>query len=316
MPRLHRQAALGLLFLSASALATADGNASLFDDYRRVTAQGRATNRLDIDNDSLLFNRDDGFYSSGLRYVREHALREGGQATVFGWRLGQQFYTASDIKLAPQQIGAADHPYAGWLYGGFFKETQRQDGSHLRYGFDLGCLGPCAGGNRTQTSLHRLINQPLPQGWSRQVRNEVGAILYAEAAPLRLKVASWLDATPVLHGRFGNIHTDAGAGVTFRAGQLPAFADDAGLHAYLRLDATAVAYNATLQGGYFSSNNPHTVKPKRAVGEAELGLAWRAGAYGVTGAVVRRSNEIDALPNSRGTQNFVRLMFIYTPGAP
>ncbi|RJG00217.1 lipid A deacylase LpxR family protein [Noviherbaspirillum sedimenti] len=313
MQPLHRQTALVLVLLTASALAAADSAASLLDDYRRVTAQGRATNRLDIDNDSLLLNRDDGFYSSGLRYSREHALREGGQVTVFGWRLGQQFYTASDIKLAPQQIGATDHPYAGWLYGGVFKETQRKDGSHLRYGVDLGCLGPCAGGRWTQTSLHRLLNQPLPQGWSRQVRNEIGVILYGEMAPLRWQPASWLDATPVIHGRFGNIHTDVGAGVTVRAGQLPAFGEAAGLHGYLRLDARAVAYNATLQGGYFSSDNPHTVKPKRAVGEAELGLAWSGGQYGVTGAVVRRSTEIDALSNARGAQTFVRLMLVYTP---
>lgn len=299
--------------MTASALAAADGAASLLDDYRRVTAQGSTVNRLDIDNDSLLLNRDDGFYSSGLRYSREHALREGGQVTVFGWRLGQQFYTASDIKLAPQQIGATDHPYAGWLYGGFFRETQREDGSHLRYGVDIGCLGPCAGGRWTQNNLHRLLNQPLPQGWRRQVRNEIGAIVYGEMAPLRWRPASWLDVTPVVHGRFGNIHTDVGAAVTARAGQLPAFGEAAGLHGYLRLDASAVAWNASLQGGYFSSGNLHTVKPKRAVGEAELGLAWSSGQYGVTGAVVRRSTEIDALSNARGAQNFVRLMFVYTP---
>lgn len=313
MPRLLRQAALGLFLLSAAALAAAEGATSLLDDYRRVTAQGRAVNRLDIDNDSLQLNRDDGFYSSGLRYSREHALREGGQVRVFGWRLGQDFYTASDIKLTPPQINANDHPYAAWLYGGFFTETRREDGSQWRYGLDLGCLGPCAGGRWAQTRLHELLDQPLPRGWSTQMRNEFGAILYGEMTPLRWRLASWLDAAPVLHARFGNIHTDAGAGVMLRAGQLPGFADAAGLHGYLRLDARAVAWNASLQGGYFSSNNARTVKPKTAVGEAELGLAWRSGAYGVTGAVVRRSTEIDALSNAQGAQTFVRLVFTYAP---
>jgi hypothetical protein len=313
MSFIYKRAALALCLMTASTLAAADGVSSLLDDYSRVTEHGRAVNHFDIDNDSLLLNRDDGFYSSGLRYSREHALREGGRETVFGWRLGQQFYTASDIKLPPQLVGPPDHPYAGWLYGGFFKETRHEDGTSLRYGIDIGCLGPCAGGRWTQTKLHQWLNQPVPRGWSRQVRNEWGAILYAEMAPVRWNLAPWLDATPVIHGRFGNIHTDAGAGVTLRAGRLPAFADDAGLHAFLRLDARAVAWNASLQGGYFSSNNPHTVDPKRAVGEAELGLAWSDGTYGVSGAIVRRSNEIDALSNARGAQNFVRLLFTYAP---
>lgn len=313
MPRFFRHTALGLFLLSACALAAADGAAGLLDEYRRVTTQGRAVNRLDIDNDSLLLNRDDGFYSSGFRFTREHALREGGQVSVFGWRLGQEFYTASDIKLRPPQIAANDHPYAGWLYGGFFRETRRQDGSQWRYGIDLGCLGPCAGARWTQTQLHKLLDQPLPQGWSTQVRDEFGVILHGALTPLRWKPAAWMDVAPVLHGRFGNIHTDAGAGVIVRAGQLPGFADAAGLHGYLRLDARAVAWNASLQGGYFSSNNARTVKPKRAVGEAELGLAWNSGPYGVTGAVVRRSTEIDALSNAQGAQTFVRLLLTYAP---
>lgn len=313
MTRFVRHAALGVFLLSTSALAAADSLAGLLDEYRRVATQGKAVNRLEVDNDSLLLNRDDGFYSSGLRFSREHALREGGQVSVSGWRLGQEFYTASDIKLAPAQIGASDHPYAGWLYGGVFRETRREDGSQWRYGIDLGCLGPCAGGRWTQTQLHKLLDQPLPQGWSTQVRDEFGVILYGAITPVRWQLASWMDAAPTVHGRLGNIHTDAGAAILVRAGQLPGFADAAGLHGYLRLDARAVAWNASLQGGYFSANNPRTVKPKRAVVEAELGLAWNKGPYGVTGAVVRRSTEIEALSNARGAQTFVRLLFTYAP---
>jgi hypothetical protein len=311
MTFINKQAVLGLCFMTASTFSAADGITSLQDDYRRVMEQGRAVNHFDIDNDSLLFNDQDGLYSSGIRFSREHVLREGSRETLFGWRFGQQLYTPSNINLPPELVGPPDHPYAAWLYLGMYKETRHADGTSLRYGLDIGCLGPCAGGEWSQTNLHKLLNQPTPQGWSKQVRNEWGAILYAEMAPVRWNLASWLDATPVIHGRFGNIHTDAGASITLRAGDLPVFRDDAGLYAYLRLDGTGVIYNATLQGGLFSSNDPHTVDPKRAVGEAELGLAWSNGKYGITAAVVRRSNEIDGLPSSIGAQNFARLLFTF-----
>lgn len=305
--------ALMFLLLCCCVPAGAEGLSNLVDDYRIVTAGGKASTRIEIDNDSLLLNRDDGLYTSGGRVVRQHALHGDGRMTVFGWRIGQQLYSSYNINLTPDMIGPPDHPYAAWLYGGFFKETYRADGTHLNFGLDFGCLGPCAGGEWTQTNLHRLLRQPLPRGWAKQVRNEWGMILHADMAPVRWQLAPWLDATPNLHVRFGNIHTDAGGGLTLRAGRLPQLPDQAGFYGLLRADVTAVAYNATLQGGYFSSNNPHTVKPKRWTGEAELGIGWSDGPYALKASVIRRANEIQHMPNSLGAQNFVRLMFAYSP---
>jgi hypothetical protein len=298
--------------LGAPAFAFAGPFGDLFTDYDRVVREGKGSHTVDIDNDSLLLKRDDGFYTSGMQYTRSHTLRET-QATTYGWRIGQQQYTASDIKLPPALVGPPDHPYAGWLYGGFFKEVEQADGSHLRLGIDVGCIGPCAGGEWLQSHFHRLIDQPQPQGWSKQVRNEFGVVLYGDWAPLRWTPARNVDITPAVNGRFGNIFTDVGVGATLRAGRLPTLASPSTLHAFLRTDVHAVGYNATLQGGYFSSGNPHTVAPKRIVGEAEAGVAWNRGAFALRAGIVRRSNEIRDLPNSVGAQNYVRLQISYTP---
>ncbi|HJV88293.1 MAG TPA: lipid A deacylase LpxR family protein [Noviherbaspirillum sp.] len=294
----------------AAGAATLDG---LLADYRTVSAEGRSTHVVDIDNDSLLLNRDDGFYTSGMRYTYTKTMERAGAATTFGWRFGQELYTASDIKLPPQLVGPPDHPYAGWLYGGFFREVSRADGTRTRFGIDLGCLGPCAGGDWTQTTLHRILRQPQPQGWSKQMRNEPGVVLYAEVAPVRWSPMANTDISPSLNGRFGNIFTDVGTGFVARAGQLNILPGKPAFYGFLRADARAVAYNATLQGGYFSKNNPHTVDPKRFVGEAEAGVAWNRGAFGARMSIVRRSNEIRELANSIGAQNYLRLQFSYAP---
>jgi len=300
---------LGMATLNAGA----DTLGGMAEDFKKAAAEGTSTHLLGVDNDSLLLKKDDGFYTSGLRYTQQYTMRGASQLTAFGWRIGQEQYTASDINLPPARVGPPDHPYAGWLYGGLFKETHRSDGTHENIGIDIGCLGPCAGGEWTQTNLHRLLNQPLPQGWSRQVKNEAGAVLYADIAPVRWTFGPSIDVTPNLHGRFGNIFTDAGAGVTLRAGRLNLLPDQSTLHAYLRIDGRAVGYNATLQGGYFSKGNSHTVKPKRLVGEAEIGLAWNSAPYAISVSVIRRSNEIRDLSNAIGAQNFARLQFSYTP---
>jgi lipid A 3-O-deacylase len=301
------------LALMAAAQSIVAAPAGFVTDFEHALAHGKFTHVVDIDNDSLLLKRDDRFYTGGMRYTAQYAVGEPTRSTVFGWRIGQDMYTASDINLPPSQVAPPDHPYAGWLYAGVFKATFNEDGSYRRVGLDIGCLGPCSGARWTQTNLHRLLNQPPPQGWDRQVKNEVGAILYGEFAPVRWAFGPSFDLTPTLHGRFGNIHTDAGAALKLRAGRLNRLPDQPTLHAYLNLDARAVAWDASLQGGYFSSGNPHTVQPKRLVGEAELGLMWNSAPYGITAAIVRRGNEINGLSNAIGAQNFARLQFTYSP---
>ena len=301
-------AVLLLLVVAAPAVG-----ANYADEARTAMAQGRVRSEVTIDNDSLLLKRDDGFYTSGFQFDRQYILRQERDSILYGWRIGQALYTASDIKLPPAQVGPPDHPYAGWLFAGAYREAASDDGSTVRLGFDLGCIGPCAGGEMVQTNLHRLLHQPLPQGWAGQVRNEAGLILYADAVPVRWQLLPALELTPNMHGRFGNIYTDAGLGLTLRSGQLSPFQTKAQLHVFARTDVSAVAYNATLQGGYFSSANPHAVTPKRFVGEMEVGVAWQSGCFGLRASVLRRSNEISALPNSIGAQNFVRLLFSYAP---
>jgi|GEM_PF-887586 len=307
--------------LAAAVLAAVAGSAQagpfgdLYEEYQRTRAHGKASLAIAVDNDSLLLNKDDGFYTSGARLHVQYRLGDGKQETGFGWRIGQELYTPSDIKLPPALISPRDHPYAGWLYAGAFREVQRADGEGWRIGLDIGCLGPCAGGEWTQRRLHSLLNQPLPEGWSRQVRTEWGAVLYGDYTPVRWTLGEAFDLAPNVHGRFGNIHTDAGVGLTLRGGRLNLLPGQPTLHGYLRVDATAVGYNATMQGGAFSKNDPHTVRPKRLVGEAEAGLAWTSdsGRVGLRASVVRRSNEVDGLSNAIGAQNFARILFTWTP---
>lgn len=303
-------AAFAFLLIAAQG-ARAGSLSGMADDWREARRDGKTEIQVDIDNDSLLLRNLDGFYTSGVRLtVGAMRHRDDALATA-GWRIGQDLYTPSDIKLPPERVGPPDHPYAGWLYGGVFHRIDRRDGFHSLVGLDLGCLGPCAAGEWTQSHLHRVINQPQPQGWSRQIHNEVGAVLYAEIAPVRWRPAPWLDATPVVHGRFGNIFTDAGAGLTVRAGRLNDLPEEPTLHVFARVDARAVGYDATLQGGYFSDDSPHTVAPRRRVGEAEAGVEWRAAPFMARLSVVRRSGEIRDLSAAAGSESFARLSFAY-----
>lgn len=297
--------------ITSLTFASAQSIFPTMDEFRQVDAGGVTVLRLTIDNDSLLLNRDDGFYTSGNQISARKVLNSAQQSVIYGWQFGQDLYTASDINLAPDKILAIDHPYAGWIYAGVFREFADKTGMASRIGLDFGCLGPCAGGARTQTQLHRLLKQPLPQGWSSQLQQEWGAVLSGEWSPTRWSFAKNVDLQPRVKARFGNIFTDASFEATLRLGQLSDLPEQIAHFGFLRGEIKAIGYDATLQGGYFN-HQTLLVHPQRTVGELEFGYQWRAANYGLAASVIRRSSGIKELSNALGDQNFVRLQFNYT----
>lgn len=292
-------AALPLGFVICAVCTASDLPVSTSQIDQLLTT-GRTSMTVDIDNDSLLLNRSDGFYTSGVRISKSYRLPVADGWQSVGWRIGQQLYTASDVRLQPEQIGRFEHPYAGWLYAGGWIRSEHADGSDVAVGLDIGCIGPCSGGRFTQEVSHRWLNQPKPRGWASQIRNEVGVVLSAGGRAPAWKLAPYVDLRPGLAFRLGNIFTDLTADATLRVGT-------ASRSGFLRGAVRAVGYDATLQGGLFSDNDVRTVKPRRWTGEAELGMQWIKPQWTLRLSFVRRSNEISGLPARDGTQNFLRV---------
>jgi hypothetical protein len=279
-------------------------------EYAQVKDQGRSLITVDIDNDSLLLTRRDGFYTSGNHLFVKNVLNTKDRSVAYTWALGQDLYTASDIKLLPNQLSPKDHPYAGWLYVGLAREEVRGDGSSTKLGLDMGCLGPCAGGEWTQIHLHRLLQQPLPVAWSTQLKQEWGAVLSAAWSPARLQVNPDLDISGKWKSHFGNIFTDASLEMSTRYGRLNALPEQAASYVFLRGEARAVAYNASLQGGYFN-HQTISITPQRLVPEVEFGYQYRNEKWGFLASVMRRGNEIKELREAQGAQNIGKIQISY-----
>ncbi len=282
-------------------------------DADAILDRGRVSTVLDIENDSLLLLHADGLYTSGLRLTRNYRLREAGGWRSLAWRVGQQLYTPKHATLPPALLGPLDRPYAGWLFGGLAYRIEADDGSELAFGLDLGCLGPCAGGAPTQKFLHRVLDQPQPQGWSTQLANEPGLVVQLGGRAPYYRLSAHADLRPGLALRLGNIFTDLMLDTALRAGRLRAAAGESVIYGFVRGGVRAVGHDATLQGGWFSNDPGRTVRPKRATGELEAGLQWQRAAWAWRIAVVMRSNEIAGLPEAQGRESFLRLSFSYSP---
>jgi len=284
-------------------------------EYRQVMQQGQRFAGVTIDNDSLLMKRQDAWYTSGNQVsvyaVKHEDAKDSGLnplavETVYGWHIGQDLYTASDIKVPAKQLSAIDHPYAGWLYAGLYREQSVSDAMQTKVTLDLGCFGPCAGGAWTQNHLHRLLRQPLPQGWDSQLKQEWGVIAGAEWSPAQFSLHENLALRPRLKMRLGNILTDASGELTLRMGQLNHLPHQPLQALQARAELRWVAYDASIQGAYFADQSL-LVKPRRWVGEFEIAYLYQSGNYHASLAIVQRNSVIEQISNSLGSQKFVRL---------
>jgi hypothetical protein len=202
--------------------AAAEAQDTVFEDWEFS---------IRTDNDTLLDT--DQYYSNGLWL---NATKVQGDRW-FGWGIANETYTASDIKLLPDQIPPDDRPYAGWTYLSYYRGRLDEEDAAVIWEFSAGCIGPCSSAQRFQNFWHsEVVDVPEAQGWDSQVTDEVGI----QARRMRHKpLRYWLDEDRTLRAdlerttefRMGNIVTDGKIGITgrLRMGNMRGYYDGAGL---------------------------------------------------------------------------------------
>jgi hypothetical protein len=306
---------LGISCLSqAQSTTSATSGFTTWDDFQREWQQvnnlGRKQIALNIENDSLLLKKDDGLYTSGIHLSGGVLLLEKQTSIYYGWQIKQDLYTASNINLKPNQLSKFDHPYAGVISFGVLRQVQNADGGGLMLGLDLACVGPCAGGEWTQTHLHRWLNQPLPMAWSSELKQEWGVVASTKWQAARKQLSANVDVQASIGARFGNIYTDAQTDFLMRFGQLNALPEQNAHFVFSRLGLRWSGHNASLQGGYFNKQRL-AFHPETWIPEFELGYHYRQLAWGVSASLVRRQSEIKELTPAVGNQNFAKIRFTY-----
>ena len=209
-------------------------------------------------------------------------------AYKLNFSIGQNIYTPERIHT--EEFQPNDRPYAAWLYVGaayqnYLPEHTAKNGSLIPPRLDVfeitvGAVGPSARGEEIQNGFHDIIGVPHAEGWTHQIKSEVGINLVFERK-YRLSTAGARDgfgADFIPHAGFsaGNIFTYANMGCELRTGwKLPADfgtnlirpSGDSNSAARPRwnafffgaLDARAVARDITLDGNTFR-DSPHIGK--------------------------------------------------------
>jgi hypothetical protein len=239
----------------------------------------------------------------------------------FGISVGQNLYTPADTATSAPIFN--DRPYAAWLYASFAlqsiykrEDPKTREDEPVRMDvlqFDVGLIGPAAGGEFVQNNFHRLINATPALGWANQLHNEPTFGLTFERRwrtgrhVLFDEPKLEVDIVPRIGAAAGNVATYASAGGTLRIGKelrndfgpprsrpsLPGtegfVGNGTGWYVFVGFDGEAVARNIFLDGN--TDGNSLHVTHRPFVGEFQAGLAVFFGGVRVSYTQVVRTPE-------------------------
>ncbi len=179
-----------------------------------------------------------------------------------------RLYTPKNIRDTTIQFN--DRPFAATLEVDYINSI-----TGLNSGFDflsrirLGFMGPAAGGKAFHKKIHEWINSPDPKGWDYQIANDI-ILNYDFTVFYPILKKSKIIIAPNGTIRAGTLYDDLSMGLTFAFGSnsdklyinntLPAKSRKIKFFIVTDVNLKYVIYNATLQGGLFSRNDPYVIK--------------------------------------------------------
>jgi len=261
------------------------------------------------DNDAYLALGNDRYYTNGLHISFRRAINNDIHKTVkktLEVNVGQSLFTSSSGSV--RQIEKIDRPFAAYLYGGAKLNWYFKNEKMLQASLQMGTIGPAAKGREVQELLHHVVGFYEIHGWEYQVHNEFAvnsSIRYTSLLDRSQSENTDLSFQGVVNA--GNTFSGAGAGMVLRAGSINPLnesvtfnsrisnkAEDTVPQKELFFSARSflyfTAYDATIQGGMFSSNKgPVVFEPRRLVFSQEFGLNYAKDRWTLNFSVIFKS---------------------------
>ncbi|MCF6171850.1 MAG: lipid A deacylase LpxR family protein [Bacteroidales bacterium] len=257
--------------------------------------------RVIFDND--IWDNTDYYYTNGLAIELITPLAgsspvnkillgiKAADIELNGFSIRQNMYTPTNPDVT--EVLVNDRPFSSFLTIGHFRETFHFERRlHIKSLLGIGVLGPASLGGTIQSGLHT----EEPVGWQNQIQNSL-VVNYSVEVEKGIVQTKKFEFSISGNAFAGTLFNKAGGGFSLRLGRfLPVyrgpldFVGTAGKSKPLQFWFFAkgitdfVLYDATLQGGLFSSENVYIIPPqemRRFVFQASAGFALYSGNLGI-----------------------------------
>ncbi len=201
--------------------------------------------------------------------------------TQYGITLIQDIYTPQERFDVEKQLDG-DRPFAAYMLLGIIKKTyDPTKRTKIISALQIGVLGPAALGKETQNGIHDILpTSSRVNGWENQISNSL-AINYTCEFYKSLFEISWFELSGAAKGKLGIPFTQVELGGILRLGYFDSYPKGFDMFSrrkwsayfFAEMFGKAVGYNATLQGGLFSSSVYTLDSINHFVGSYRLGIS-------------------------------------------
>ena len=183
----------------------------------------------------------------------------------YGLAVEHNAYTPNQIDKYAIQFG--DRPYAGVLLFKTFLIASDFDRKRIiSVTLSTGLIGPGAGAEQMQRTIHHWIKYTQPEGWHNQIRNDFVVNYQIDIEKEIFQNNNHFSLSAFGSGRMGTLSDKLSAGFTAALGNFrsyfkaPAFTNrHFQWYFYEQLTGNVMGYDATLQGGLFNHTSVYTI---------------------------------------------------------
>lgn len=270
------------------------------------------------DNDAYLAYGQDRYYTNGLfiyfrRATDQSKLGEKLNKVIWEAEAGQKMYNPQSGSIT--NISFVDRPFAAYLYAGGSLNFLFNSENSLKVSLQAGTIGPDAKGKETQEFLHSVVGFYEIQGWEWQVKDELAfnsTVAYKnllfrnKGGKVDLSIDSYIN--------LGTTYAGAGAGLTFRTGNLNQLFHSASTEStvsnnsqskdltekeiffYAKPLLNYIAYDATIEGGLFREDKgPKVFDTKPLVFSQQAGVIYSKKRWMADFSLMFKSREVKSL---------------------
>lgn len=142
-------------------------------------------------------------------------------------------------------------------------EVQKQQ---ISTAFSIGIMGPAALGYDIQYNIHKWLKNPLPHGWQYQTKNDIILNYQLNYEKQLVSAGNYFLLNTAAEARLGTLNEKLSGGFNFMAGRFnkryqPVNNEKrkAEYYFYAQGRMNGIIYDAGMQGGLFSRNDPYTI---------------------------------------------------------